>query len=339
MTEERADRLGRLAPLLIFGVACAVYAQTVGFDFVGDDLSAIRDRGLFHDLSRWREILTTPWWPHALYRPLTGLSLALNWAAVGDDPGVFHAVNVALHGVVSLLVYRLARDLTTPLAALAAGLLFAVHPVHVEPVVNVVGRAEILSALFGLSAVLLYRWDGRLADAGDHRSWARVLASLGTLGSIGLALAAKESAFAVPGLLLLVDWYEGARQERRLGEVVGRHGVLWGGSVAVCVAWLIFRAGIVNDLTGLEAAPGLEYQGLVSRAVIMLPIVLQYVRLLFVPARLSVEYSPDFLPAITSFSLRGLAGAGVIVAALALAWRARRRAPSSPSPSRGWLRP
>jgi len=35
-------RLTRLAPLLVFVLACAVHAQTVGYDFAGDDLAGIR---------------------------------------------------------------------------------------------------------------------------------------------------------------------------------------------------------------------------------------------------------------------------------------------------------
>jgi len=321
-------RLTRLAPLLVFVLACAVYAQTVGYDFAGDDLAGIRDRVLFHDLAQWREILSSSWWPHALYRPLTGLSLAINWVAAGGDPGAFHAVNLVLHGFVSVLVYRLGRELLTPAAGLAAGLLFAVHPVHVEPVVNLVGRAEVLSALFAVGAVLLYRWDGRLADAGDGHSPRRLTASIGTLCCVGLALAAKESAFAVPGLFLIVDWYDAAHGGRRLGEAVKRHGVLWIGAVAVCVGWLILRSRIVQDLTGLEAAPGLEFQGLVGRTVIMLPITLQYARLLFFPARLSVEYSPNFLPVSTELTVSGVMGAALVLGAAALAFLTRRRAPA-----------
>lgn len=322
------NRLTRLAPLLVFTIACAVFAQSVAYGFAGDDLSGIRDRVLFHDLRNWQEILTSSWWPHALYRPLTGLSLALNWVLAGGHPGVFHAVNLVLHGIVSVLVYRLARELFGQAAGLAAGLLFAVHPVHVEPVVNLVGRAEVLSALFGLGAVLLYRWDGQLADAADQGSWRRLTATLGTLVCIVLALGAKESAFAVPGLLLSMDWYEAAVGNRRLGDVVRRHSALWVIALAICVAWLFLRARIVQDLTGLEAAPGLEFQGLAGRAVIMLPMTLEYARLLFFPARLSVEYSPNFVPVSTELTLRGVAGAVLVLGAAILALVTRRRAPA-----------
>src|SRR5947209_1281090 len=40
--------------------------------------------------------------------------------------------------------------------AVVAGLLFAVHPLHTEVVANIVGRAEILAALWSLLALLVF---------------------------------------------------------------------------------------------------------------------------------------------------------------------------------------
>jgi len=315
------------APLTVFLVACAVYVQTAGYDFAGDDVAIIRDRPLFHNLHNWWAILTASWWPNALYRPVTALSLAANWVVADGHPGPFHLVNFLLHGLASILVYRLARLLfEAPGPALVAGLLFAVHPVHVEAVTNLVGRAELLCAIFAIVAVLLYRFDGRLADAGDLRSWRRYATTFGTLAATALALGAKESGFALPGLFLLMDWYEGQARGQPFTQAVRRHGVLYLGVIVLTLGWLVLRSRIVQDLTGLEAAPGLEDQGLAGRTIIMLPIVLQYLRLFLFPARLSAEYSPNFIVPTTDLTLRGVLGAAVVVAAAVLAWRARRRA-------------
>ena len=62
-------------------------------------------------------------------------------------------------------------------AALAAAHLFAVHPVHVEAVANVVGRAEILATIFILAAALLYCRHGDLVRTAGRPQWA---AALGT---------------------------------------------------------------------------------------------------------------------------------------------------------------
>jgi tetratricopeptide (TPR) repeat protein len=321
-------RFSSFAPLIVFLVSSAVYAQTVRYGFAGDDIGIIRDRPLFHDLHNWRAILAAPWWPNALYRPVTALSLAANWVAAGGDPRAFHLVNVLLHGLASVLVYRLALALlAVPAAAVVAGILFGVHPVHVEAVANLVGRAEVLCAIFVVTAVLLYRLDGALAEAGDDRSWRRYTSTFGTLVAAALALGSKESGFALPGLLLLMDWYDGRRRGDPFERSVRRHWVLWLGTVGLAVGWLVLRSRIVGDLTGLEVAPGLEELGLPGRMMVMLPIVLQYLRLFIFPARLSAEYSPNSIIPTTELTVAGVAGAAVLAAGVAMAWVGRRRAP------------
>jgi hypothetical protein len=304
-----------------------VYAQTAHYDFAYDDLQVIRDRPQFHSLANWREILTASWWPaRNLYRPLTALTLAVNWAAGGGSASAFHLTNIILHAIASVLVYLLARELIGAAGAAVAGLLFAVHPVHVEAVANLVGRAEVLATIFVVAAVLVYRLDGRLADRGDASSWRRYATAFGTLAATALALASKESAFALPALLLLVDWLDSSQQGKR-GLGVDRHWVLWLGAVGVAFAWLLWRSTVVGDLTGREVAPGLEDKGLIGRTVTMLPVILQYGRLLFTPARLSADYSPNFLVLGSGLTLAGLAGILTLIIAVSAAWLGRRRFP------------
>lgn len=307
-------------------IAAGAYAVTAGYDFVYDDVHIIRNKTLLHSLANWREILTTTWWGYALYRPLTELSFAVDWTLSKGDPGWFHVVNVLLHAVTTALVFRLARIGLGVVGAGAAALAFAVHPVHVEAVANVVGRAEVLAACMALAAVLCYRMDGSLARQGDTgpRRWA---ASLGALAALGAGLAAKETAFAIPGLFLLVDWFEAGIHDERPATTLRRHAVLWMGSVALALEWLWVRAMVVGDLAGDHPAAGLEGQGFVGRVLVMAPVVLEYARLLWFPARLSADYSPDFLPAAARLTVRGLAGLAVLAALAWLTIRARRRAP------------
>jgi hypothetical protein len=113
-------------------------------------------------------------------------------------PG-WYAVNLALHAAAALLVLALARRLAdaagrpdAPRVALLAGLLFAVHPVHVEAIAPIVGRSELLAASLALGALLL---------ALDRaRPW-RLPAAVAVLA---LAVLSKEGAVVVPGLFLLV---------------------------------------------------------------------------------------------------------------------------------------
>ena len=314
--------------LLVAAVACAAFVQSTTYGFAYDDMAVIKDRVLFHSLANWRPILTASWWfNNNLYRPLTQLTFAANWSASGGAPAAFHVTNVILHATTAVLVYLLARRLLGPWPALVAGLLFAVHPVHVEAVANLVGRAEVLAALFSVVAVLAYLKDGELADEGDDSSWRRYVTSFGTLAATALALASKESAFALPGLVLLADWFDAGRHGRK-SFGVDRHWVLWLGVVSVALAWLLWRSRVVGDLTGLEVAAGLDDAGLVERTFVMLPIVLQYVRLLFVPYRLSADYNPNFIQPESSLTLAGGCGLVVLLLAVGLAWVMRRRSPA-----------
>ncbi|HEY6098384.1 MAG TPA: hypothetical protein VIW03_03075, partial [Anaeromyxobacter sp.] len=105
------------------------------------------------------------------YRPLATLSWALQYAIHGRAPLGYHLVNVLLHALASGLVALVARRVLgaaassrVPLGrpwvggeagALGAGLLFALHPAHVEAVAPIVARTDVLAAAGGLAALLL----------------------------------------------------------------------------------------------------------------------------------------------------------------------------------------
>jgi hypothetical protein len=308
-------------------LSVVVYAGSLGHGFTYDDVWIVRDNERLHTLANWRRILTVPWWEDALFRPFTALTLAGDWSLSGGAAPWFHIVNVLLHGGTSVLVYLLARRLLPLVGAVAAGSLFAVHPVHVEAVANVVGRAEVLATLFLLVAVLLYRADGALVEEG-HTGWRRWVTSFGTLAALLLALASKEAAFVGPGLLLLIDWYDAWRTDRRLGTTVRRHWVLWWAGVALTAEWLWIWVSVVGSVSGGAEAPGLVGAGLGERAIVMAPVVLEYVRLLVFPARLSADYSPDFLPVAESLTMRGVVGLVVVVGSVVAAVALRRRMPA-----------
>ena len=115
------------------------------------------------DLDFWGEHELSSAESHKSFRPLVTLSYRANYLLHGHDSWGYHAVNVALHALNCALVpptVRAAFGWREPgelrLVPGAAALLFAVHPVHVEAVQQVVGRAELLMALFFLLGFLGY---------------------------------------------------------------------------------------------------------------------------------------------------------------------------------------
>ena len=89
------------------------------------------------------------------YWPIVYTSFWLEHKLWGFAPLGYHVVNILLHLVNTLLLWRLMLRLSVPGAWVIAAI-FAVHPLHVESVAWVIERKDLLAALFYLSAVLTY---------------------------------------------------------------------------------------------------------------------------------------------------------------------------------------
>ena len=139
--------------------------------------------------------------PNLLWRPLTTLTFALDHALHGLEPFGYHLVNVVLHAAVTVLVLSVLAAVPVALrTAVAAALLFAVHPIHTEAVASVVGRAELLAAA---GFFLAWRfWLAGDAAAGSRREWAWTVAAA---VAYFLAMCGKENAVALPAVLVFAD--------------------------------------------------------------------------------------------------------------------------------------
>ncbi|HEV2294295.1 MAG TPA: glycosyltransferase family 39 protein [Tepidisphaeraceae bacterium] len=163
MTELSLPQRSPLAdyrPAIAAGLlAIALFAVTLGGTYIYDDLYIIGLDPRLRDPSRWGEYWTKDYFNGGvdnLYRPLVSMSYALQWWLHGDRPWAYHAVNVLLHATASACVAELARRVAGMRAAYVAGLLFAAHPVHVEAVANVVGRAEVACAAAVTGALVMF---------------------------------------------------------------------------------------------------------------------------------------------------------------------------------------
>ncbi|WP_248360750.1 tetratricopeptide repeat protein [Anaeromyxobacter oryzae] len=166
------DALGARPRLAVALAAIVPFLGTLGDPPVLDDGWAALDNPLVHSLSNVGRIFRELYGyagaasVRGPYRPLTTISYALDYAVHGRWTPGYHVVNVALHAAASLLVLALARRLARAAMpdradrlALVAGLLFAVHPAHVEAVATIFGRTELLAACFAVGSLLLaLRW-------------------------------------------------------------------------------------------------------------------------------------------------------------------------------------
>ena len=223
------DRVGRQAlldSLLVLIVGVLVFANSLGNDFVYDDISMIVENSRLDTLGNLERFFTTSYWGDAIagdkaYRPLTVWSFAIDRWLFGPGPIGIHVVNVLANGLVGALAYLLIRALTGKrFLASATAILWVIHPVHTEVVANGVGRAEIYAAVSVLAAALLHlRWQrgiqGREFWQGERTTEKRPnvrgirifrLCLAGALFLYFVGLFFKESAVVLPGLLLLADW-------------------------------------------------------------------------------------------------------------------------------------
>jgi tetratricopeptide (TPR) repeat protein len=218
-------------------VTAAVYWPVLHFDFVNyDDSVYVIDNPVVRSGLSWRGLVwafTTN--AAANWHPVTWLSLMLDYQWFGPNPGAFHAVNVALHGVNVLLLFGVLRRMTGALwrSALVAAL-FALHPLHVESVAWIAERKDVLSALFFLLCIGFYsRYTGSLpagqgsqaqisspdsasstpsASASPDCQWRCQLRGKFafyclSLLCLALGLMAKPMLVSVPFVLLLLDFW------------------------------------------------------------------------------------------------------------------------------------
>jgi len=192
--------------LLLSLVSIVCYFNSIFSGFVFDDVSAIKDNKDLRPNSPLSNILYNDFWglpmskeqSHKSYRPLTVLSFRLNYLVHGLSPLGYHLVNLLLHLLVTQLYYAVCRHYTSQQVSQIAALLFAVHPVHTEAVAGAVGRAELLSSIFFLLALLSYHKQsgGRV----NPRSYLHLL--LPGLAA-GLAMLSKEQGVTVIGLCIV----------------------------------------------------------------------------------------------------------------------------------------
>ncbi len=135
------------------------------------------------------------------YWPVTYTSFWIEHKLWGLHPAGYHAVNIILHALNSVLVWRLLVRLAVPWAWFVAAV-FAVHPVHVESVAWIIERKDLLSALFFLAAVHVWLRFTEAPGSGRY---------LLCLALFVLALLSKSIAVTLPATLLLIQWWRHGR--------------------------------------------------------------------------------------------------------------------------------
>jgi tetratricopeptide (TPR) repeat protein len=231
-----------MSAFLIIVVGVIAYSNILGIPFHTEDRALIVDNAPLHSVTTFPAAVD-PEKP----RVLTMLSFALNWEIAPGSSAAFHVVNLLLHLANAVLVFLVCRSLlgpaVTPVIAMLAGMLFAIHPLNTESVDYVVGRAGLLSTFFVLVSVWLFvkcrpeTGSSRAPSAFGLRPGFLALSVFAYV----FAWAVDGSAIVLPFIILAVDWVGGGRKEVRTAEggcataggyatvaTVATHGPFWG---------------------------------------------------------------------------------------------------------------
>jgi len=242
-------------------------------------------------------------------RPVVIVSYFADRAAWGLQPAGYHLNNMTMHALAVLLVYAFATGLfASRKYAFLAALLFAWHPLLVEPVQSPSFREDILYTVFGMVFLLIGR------QKASSIFWMIV-----AIFAYVLALLSKEAAIVFPFLLGVVWWLYPEQRPSKLRikmwvSLVTALTLVWG--------WVVFVNRPAQQM-------GLDWNGLSFRGVECiwsLPGLLVWnLKKILYPHPLSIDYRID--PVVSPFEPAFIIGMLVLLAMAGLIWKLHKNHP------------
>ncbi len=320
---ESPFRSPRSAAVIAGALAALAYANSILNGFAYDDLNIITKNPAIQSLTTLPGAILKPYWPGefakqlGLWRPFTTLYLGLQYAVSGQNPTLYHVVNVLAHAGVTVLVVLLLAELMSTASAFLAGLVFAIHPVHVEAVANVVGISEMGSAFFFLLACLVH------VRGPDRTRWPRA-ALIGVLYVV--AFGVKEGAVTLPGVLFLLDAVRRPIGFRDLKAYLGDRWRVYVTTAVGAAAMLVARFQVLGTIAHPFGPLGAQLLRQIPRIWTLATVWSHWVRLWVFPLDLSADYSPNVIPISLGWNAVNVAGAALALSILTISLILWRRA-------------
>lgn len=202
-----------LGALLLILAPCLAYLPLLKAGFIWDDDHYVTENQTLpsvEGLGRiWFEPLSIP-----QYYPLVHTTYWMEYRLWGLHPTGYHVVNVLLHGLSSVLLWRLLARLQVPGAWLASAV-FAVHPVMVESVAWITERKNVLSLPLALASLhFLLRLEGLLlVPQASKRPYLLYWISLLLFVA---ALLSKTVVCTLPAVVMVIAWWKSGKIDRGL---------------------------------------------------------------------------------------------------------------------------
>jgi tetratricopeptide (TPR) repeat protein len=198
----RFDRKEVAVCVFLFLAIAIVFGQTVRHEFINldDNKYVYANPHVSHGVTPSGIAWAFSDGSHAVWIPLTWLSLMIDWNLYDVHAGGYHLSNVLLHSATAMLLFLVLQRMTNrflPSAFVAA--IFAIHPLRVESVTWITERKDVLSGLFFMATLWAY-W----AYTRHRFSLARYLL---VIVLFALGLMAKAMLVTLPCVLLLLDYW------------------------------------------------------------------------------------------------------------------------------------
>lgn len=283
--------------VLVIVTAGALYWNTLGHEFVFDDVTLISQNPLVSRL-QFGEILKL----HS-YRPVRTLTYAFNYWIGGEDPFGYHLLNLLIHAANGgLLLYLLWIWSRSKTLSLTGALFFVSHPAQTAAVAYVSGRKDLLAGFFVLTGCILYT---RYREKGG-RKWRLIAAFF----AFFLAILSKEVAIVFPVLVLLLDAVLDARRKK---EGDGKPGktllpALWSslkqtplvyGGLAAAAAAALFYAVFLTEASRMHGYWG---GSLATNFGTSAKLFAHYLKLAVIPYPLIADYTGRVFPLSTGLA-------------------------------------
>lgn len=327
----RKPSLRQLVVILLFA-AIALYAPTLRYGFVWDDVYFVVKNTTIRSWKTWREDFRSGRAYAAMidprfFRPARNWSYRLDWQIARLQPAWWHAHNVALHAANTVLVFFLLHAILrmgvccarprshAPLPATLSFIIamaWSYHPVQTESVCWIKSRDELLFTFFALLA-LLSAYRGAISFRRGVRRWAFPASAI----SAALALLCKEMAVSLPIIVAAASWVLplASRARRRLGVLA-----------AVFAIEVVIYVIIRHRVLGATAMCGYLAGNFLLEMLTMLRAFAHYMVLAIWPKTLVADYS-HFEPTRYVFDARWWVALGIISGVLKMTFSIRRSAP------------
>lgn len=289
--EKSENKKRKVYAWIVFLVAAFIYFPTTSYEYTFDDIIHIEKNDYVNSTentaSQVLSHFAKPTYPGDLYRPIVNISFRLTHVAFGSNPFMYHVTNVLLHAIASVLVFFLIYYILNSVnVSFLIGLIFAVHPIHIEAVANIFGRNELFTAVFGITSILLYR----KYFINSKKRYLILLAPIFYF----LSMLCKESGVLFFALIPLYLLYLFPLKENKKLYIK-----LFSINTLFLVIYLVLRFYVLKDSFVMYAGENEPYYpenplftyGFVDRVIPSIYIFGEYLSLLTLPLKFSIDYS------------------------------------------------